>query len=67
MATHSSILAWRSPWTEEPGGLESMGSQEQGTTEQLTLPLFHKQALLGDDLGEVERTASLRVNRAESE
>ena len=27
MATHSSILAWRSPWTEEPGGLESMGSQ----------------------------------------
>ena len=27
MATHSSILAWRIPWTEEPGGLESMGSQ----------------------------------------
>ena len=27
MATHSSILAWRSPWTEEPGGLQSMGSQ----------------------------------------
>ena len=27
MATHSSILAWRSPWTEEPGGLWSMGSQ----------------------------------------
>ena len=25
MATHSSILAWRSPWTEEPGGLQSMG------------------------------------------
>ena len=25
-ATHSSILAWRIPWTEEPGGLESMGS-----------------------------------------
>ena len=27
MATHSSILAWRIPWTEEPGELESMGSQ----------------------------------------
>ena len=27
MATHSTILAWRIPWTEEPGGLESMGSQ----------------------------------------
>ena len=29
MATHSSILAWRTPWTEEPGGLRSMGSQSQ--------------------------------------
>ena len=27
MATHSSILAWRSPWTEEPGGLQSLGLQ----------------------------------------
>ena len=27
MATHSSILAWRVPWTEEPGGLQSMGSR----------------------------------------
>ena len=27
MATHSSVLAWRTPWTEEPGGLQSMGSQ----------------------------------------
>ena len=26
-ATHSNILAWRIPWTEEPGGLQSMGSQ----------------------------------------
>ena len=30
MATHSSILAWRIPWTEEPGGLQSMGSQRAG-------------------------------------
>ena len=30
MVTHSSILAWRIPWTGEPGGLESMGSQRVG-------------------------------------
>ena len=30
MATHSSILGWRIPWTEEPGGLQSMGSQRVG-------------------------------------
>ena len=32
MATHSSILAWRIPWAEEPGGLQSMGSQELDMT-----------------------------------
>ena len=31
MATHSSILAWEMPWTEEPGGLQSMGSQKSQT------------------------------------
>ena len=31
MATHSSILAWEIPWTEEPGGLQSMGSQKGQT------------------------------------
>ena len=30
MATHSSILAWRIPWTEEPGGLQFMGLQSAG-------------------------------------
>ena len=30
MATHSSILAWKTPWTEEPGGLQSMGLQRGG-------------------------------------
>ena len=30
MATHSSILAWEIPWTEKPGGLQSMGSQTVG-------------------------------------
>ena len=32
MATHPSILAWRIPWTEEPGGLQSMRSQESDMT-----------------------------------
>ena len=35
MATQSSILAWEIPWTEEPGGPQSMGSQSQARLEQL--------------------------------
>ena len=35
MAIHSSILAWRIPWTEESGRLQSMGHKESDTTEQL--------------------------------
>jgi len=42
MATHSSIFAWRIPWTEEPGRLQSMGSQESDRTELST----HTQKLL---------------------
>ena len=38
MATPSSTLAWRIPGTEEPGGLQSMGSQESDTTELLSVP-----------------------------
>ena len=37
MATHSSILAWTIPWTEEPGGLQSLGHKELDMTEGLTL------------------------------
>ena len=37
MVTHSSILAWRIPWTEKPGRLQSTGSQESDTTERLHL------------------------------
>ena len=37
MANHSSILAWKTPWTQEPGGLQSMGvAKELDTTEQRT-------------------------------
>ena len=35
MASHSSTFAWKIPWTEEPGGLQSMGSLESDTTERL--------------------------------
>ena len=44
VATHSSILAWRVPWTEKPGGLQSLGSKKElDTTEWLTRfsPNFH--------------------------
>ena len=40
MVTYSSILAWRIPWTEEPGGLQSMGLQRLDTTDQLSLHLI---------------------------
>ena len=39
-ATHSNILAWRIPCTEEPGGVQFMGRKESDTTERLTLSLF---------------------------
>ena len=42
MAVHSSILAWRILWTEEPGGLQSMGCKESDTTEQQTLLLWEE-------------------------
>ena len=35
MATHSSTVAWKIPWVEEPGGLQSMGRKESDMTEQL--------------------------------
>ena len=42
MAPHSSTLAWKIPWTEEPGRLQSMGSQESDMAERLH---FHFSAL----------------------
>ena len=41
MATHSSILAWKIPWTEEPGGLQSIGSQSHTRLSAFTFT-FHK-------------------------
>ena len=45
MATHSSILAWETPWTEVPGGLQSMGSQrvrQDLATKQQSLSIYMK-------------------------
>ena len=36
MATYSSILSWKIPWKEEPGGLQSMGRKKSDTTEQFS-------------------------------
>ena len=40
MATHSGTLAWKIPWTEKPGSLQSMGHKESDTTERLHFHLF---------------------------
>ena len=41
MATHSSILAWRIPWTEEPGAYSPQGHKETGTTEATEYARMH--------------------------
>ena len=49
MAPHSSTLAWKIPWTEEPGGLQSMESLESDTTEQL--PFHFSLSCIGEGNG----------------
>ena len=46
MATHSSILAWKITWTEEPGGLQSMGLQRVGHDRIILLGLRYRQSIL---------------------
>ena len=46
MATHSSILAWRIPWTEEHGGLQSLGSQSQKRLKQLSMHTYFTRRIL---------------------
>ena len=50
IAALSSILFWRIPWTEEPGGLQSMESQESDMIKQLTLSLFYFLVILVNQL-----------------
>ena len=42
MATHSGTLAWKIPWTEEPGRLQSMGSQSQTRLSKFTMYMYTK-------------------------
>ena len=49
MAPHSSTFAWKVPWMEEPGGLQSMGSLESDTTERL--PFHFSLSFLGEGNG----------------
>ena len=49
MATHCSVLAWKIPWTEEPGGLPSMGSTESDTTEAIWQQQQHLALSFGTD------------------
>ena len=62
MTTHSSILVWRIPWTEEPGGLQSRDSQRV-RHDQVTNPLLSTQ---GHGFPTVRDAALERVSRVES-
>ena len=57
MAIHSSILAWETPWTEEPDWLQSMGLQESDMTKQLTLSFSNKLLFLNDKIWDICHTA----------
>jgi len=58
MATHSSILAWRIPWTEEPGGLQFTGSQESDTNKRLKRVSIYSGIIKLHELREKEEYAA---------
>ena len=63
MATHSSILAWRIPWTEEPCGLQPMGLQrDRNTDERLTLHPINNVVIVSD---EQRKDSSIHIKRRE--
>ena len=55
MATHSSTLAWKIPWMEEPGGLQSMGRKESNTAERPHFTLEELQGYLATVKEEIEK------------
>ena len=57
MATHSSILAWRIPWAEEPGGLQSMGSQSDMTERLIHTQLYLRSTCVCWSLSHVQLCA----------
>ena len=60
MAAHSSVLAWRIPWTEEPGGLQSMGSQSQTQLKRLSTHA-HTYVMLWTKLSELSGQPSVHT------
>ena len=67
MATHSSLLAWRVPWTEEPGGLQSMGSQRVGRDLATTWQCNHITTNLGWGALKPTEIYSLTFQKAKSQ
>ena len=61
MATHSSTLAWKIPWTEEPGGLQSMGSTRVRHTERL--PFHFSLSCIGEGNGNPLQCSCLENSR----
>ena len=66
MAIHSSILAWKIPWTEELGGLHSMGSQESDMTQQLNHH-HHQYSIRGFQHGSVVKNLPANAGDASDE
>ena len=69
MATHSSIPAWKTPWTEKPGGLQSMGVTESGTTEHRSQSRFctHISPIPGQGLVSTKRDYFCRTHLGDKE
>ena len=66
MAPHASTLAWKIPWMEEPGGLQSMGTrQESGTTERL--PFHFSLSCIGEGNGNLLQCSCLENLRDEGD
>ena len=61
MATHSRILAWRIPWTEEPGGLKFIGSQSRTQLKRLSMHAYHRTILLLFSIVKSESLASFQT------
>ena len=62
MKIHSSIFAWRTPWTEEPGGLQGRGPQESDITEQHTHTHTHTLIILGFPDGPVVKESAYQCS-----
>ena len=60
MATHSSIFAWRIPWTEEPGGPQYIGSQRVGHDRRLSAPAYMLQGKKQGQFSQSDIVASVR-------